>query len=121
MADITKELLSGTPGGGRGVKVVATATPGTTVHDTGTGTVNSDEVWIFASHKHTAVITVTVEFGGTTDPDDLIVMEIPPNVGLVPIVHGLILRGSGSARSIKAFASVANKVTLHGYVNRIVP
>jgi hypothetical protein len=112
--------LSGSPGGGRQIKVAATATPGTTVHSTGVSASVFDELWLWASNTDTAAKKLTIEWGGTTSPDDLIEQTIPPEAGLYPIVQGLRLSGTGAAgRDVKAFCETANVVMVSGHVNRI--
>lgn len=100
------------------IKVVATATAGTTIHTAGSGTTNIDEVWLWATNTDSVARTLTIEFGGTTSPDDTIVVSIPARTGLVLVVPGWPLQ---NALVVKAFASVANVVTVGGFVNRIAP
>lgn len=119
MAALTKVKLSGSTNG-RGIKVAATATAGTTIHATGTSSSILDEVWLYAYNDDTAAILLTVEWGGTSDPDDNIAVSIPAQSGLTLVVPGLILSGTGAAAStVAAFAGTANKVVITGYVNRI--
>ena len=119
MATFTKTLLSGSTRG-RGIKVAATATPGTTIHTTGTSASTIDEVWLYAYNGHSSDVLVTIEYGGTTSPDDTIKVTIPKQSGLVLVAPGLTLTGDGSAGLVvKAFAATADVVTIHGYVNRI--
>jgi hypothetical protein len=119
MAQFTKTLLSGSTRG-RGIKVAATATPGTTIHTTGTSATTIDEVWLYAYNGHSSDVLTTVEFGGTSSPDDTIKVTIPAQSGLVLVAPGLTLTGDGSAGLVvKAFAATTNVVTIHGYVNRI--
>ena len=113
MANFTKELLSGSTNG-RGIKVGATSTPGTMIH-TADGTA-TDEVWIYAMNTSASSETLTLEWGGTTDPDDLIEITLAASPGLTLIVPGLPLDGGVVVR---AFAGTADVVTVHGYVNRI--
>jgi hypothetical protein len=121
MITVSKELLSGSTGG-RAIKVAATGTPGTTIHDTGTSSTTKDELWLWAFNTDTTDRKLTIEFGGTTSPDDLIEVTIPAESGLNLVVSGLVLTGTGAAaRSVKAFAAAANVVGIVGYVNRIVP
>jgi hypothetical protein len=117
MATFTKEELSGSTDG-RGIKVVATATAGTTIHtaQADTGTDNYDEVWLYAVNSDTASIKLTIEWGGTTSPDDTIEMTIGPEEGLVLIIPGMVLQNS---LVVKAFAGSANLIVIHGWVNRI--
>lgn len=114
MASITKEFLSGSTNG-RPVKIAATATPGTTLHTAPSGTTSKDEVTVYLSNTDTVERSVTVEFGGTTSPDDHMRFLVPPGETIlavpgIPINNGLLVR---------AFAAAANVVTATGYVNRI--
>jgi hypothetical protein len=113
--DIIK--LSGSTNG-RQVKVVATATPGTTVH-TATATSNGlDQIWLYAVNSDTASIKLTIELGGTTAPDDLVEVTVPPESGLMSILVGQVLDGGVV---VKAFAASANLVLLSGWVVRKTP
>jgi hypothetical protein len=118
MATYSKVHLSGSTGG-RAIKISATASTGTTVHATGTSSSIIDEVWLYATNTTTLSITLTLEWGGTTSPDDRIVAAIPPN-STVTLIPGHILSGTGSAaRTITAFASTTNVINIFGYINRI--
>ena len=109
----TKQLLSGSTNG-RGIKVVATATLGTTIH-TAHATAK-DEVYLYAYNSDTADVDLTIELGGVTAPDDNIVITLPVKAGRLCIVDGQPLTGGVV---VTAFASSANKVVITGYVNRI--
>lgn len=115
MATFSKQLLSGSTNG-RLVKVVATATAGTTIH-TAHATAQ-DEIWLYAVNSDTTDRKLTIEFGGTSSPDDLIEQTITAESGLVLVVPGLVLTGSVVVR---AFCASANVVMIGGYVNRITP
>lgn len=119
MASFTKTLLSGSTQG-RGIKVVATSSSGTTIHATGTSSSVIDEVWLYAYNSDTTARLLTVQFGGTTSVDDDIRVTIPAQSGLVLVAPGLTLTGTGSAaNTIRAYAAATNVITIHGYVNRI--
>lgn len=121
MATFSKEILSGSTQG-RGILVAATATAGTTIHATGTSTAIEDEVWLYAVNSSTNSVKLTIEFGGTTSPNDLIEFTVLPEDGLYLIVPGLILTGTGSAaNTVRAFAGTASVISIFGYVNRITP
>jgi hypothetical protein len=121
MATFSKQLLSGSTGG-RLIKVAATATPGTTIHATGTSATIIDEVWLYAVNSDSTDRKLTIEFGGTSSPDDLIEFTVKAESGLYLIVPGLILTGDGSsARTISAFCATTNVVMVGGFVNRITP
>jgi hypothetical protein len=119
MATFSKQKLSGSTNG-RGILVAATASAGTTIHATGISSSILDELWLYAYNSDTAAITLTIEFGGTTAPNDNIKLSIPATSGLTLVVPGLILSGTGAAAStVAAFAATANKIVITGYVNRI--
>jgi len=119
MATFTKELLSGSTQG-KAIKVAATASVGTTIHTTGISATIEDEVWLYAYNPTTVSVVLTVQFGGTTSPDNDIKLTIPPTSGLTLVVPGLILTGTGSAGNvIAAYAGTTNVITISGYVNRI--
>jgi hypothetical protein len=119
MPTFTKVLLSGSTQG-KPIKVAATASTGTTVHATGTSATIIDEVWLYAYNSSTGPVALTVEFGGTTAPDQNIKIDIPATSGLTLVVPGLILVGTGAAaNNVTAFAGTADVVTVSGYVNRI--
>lgn len=113
MTTITKTKLSGSTDG-RMVKVAATATAGTTIHAAHASAL--DEVWLWAVNSDTAARKLTIEFGGTTSPDDTIEVTIANESGLVLVVPGLILSNS---TVVRAFCATANVVMLAGFVNRI--
>lgn len=116
---IAKTLLSGSTGG-MPIKVVATATTGTTIHATGTSSSIIDEVWLYATNTSSVTASLTIEFGSTTSPDQNIIIGIPSKTGLSICIAGLTLTGTGAAaRTITAFASTANVINIVGYVNRI--
>lgn len=121
MATFTKTLLSGSTQG-KPIKVAATASTGTTIHATGTSSTTIDEVWLWAQNTDAtaAARKLTVQYGGTTSPDNEIEVTVPAESGLMLVVPGLILTGTGSAaNTIYAYAATANVITISGYVNRI--
>jgi hypothetical protein len=119
MATYSKEFLSGSTQG-KAIKVVATASTGTTIHATGTSATIDDEIWLYAYNSDTAARLLTIQFGGTTAVDNDIKVTIPPQSGLTLVVPGLVLTGTGAAaNTVYAYASTANVITISGYVNRI--
>lgn len=115
MATIVKRKLSGSTDG-KPILVVATATAGTTIHTAVAGTTAGtfDEIWLFAQNNHTGSVTLTIEYGGATAPDQNIILTLASKAGLQLVVPGLILQNT---LVVKAFASVASVVTLSGFVN----
>ena len=118
MATFTKNHLSGSTDG-RLIKVAATATPGTTIHTGPTNTAHFHEIWLYAVNSDTTDRKLTIEFGGTSAPDDLIEFTVRAENGLYLIVPGLVLQGNASALVVRAFAASANVVMIGGYVNEI--
>ena len=116
MAIYSKEKLSGTTNG-KQIKVTATvAGSAITIHTAQSGTTYFDEVWIYATNNDQTPVELTILYGGTTDPDDYITITIPSESGLTLVTPGLILQNS---LIVKAFAGVANKISLSGFVNRV--
>lgn len=117
MATALKRKLSGSTDG-KPIKITQTATAGDTIHTAVAGTIAGtfDEIWLYAYNGHTAAVTLTIEFGGATVPDQNIVLTVNNKVGLTLVVPGLILQ---NGMVVKAFASVANVVTISGWVNSI--
>lgn len=121
MATYTKTELSLSTQG-RPIKVVATSIgSGTPIHTTGTSATTRDEIWLWAWNTDTSARVLTIGFGGTTDPDDLIEVTINPNTSDPKLViPGIPLRGNGSAGlTVSAAGSAANVIVVFGYVNRI--
>jgi hypothetical protein len=119
MATFSKELLSGSTNG-RPIKVAATATAGTTIHTTSSTAGVLDELWIYATNTSVNDEVLTIELGGVSDPDDLIVVGVPgsSDPALVLVVPGVPLTGGVV---IAGFASAADVINVVGYVNRITP
>jgi len=115
MATYSKVKLSGGTTG-KNVKVVATATAGTTIHTAVAGTSDLDEVWLYACNTDSTDRKLTIEYGGATSPDDLTEVTIAAEAGWVLVCPGLLLQ---NGLVIKAFAAAANVVMINGYVNRI--
>jgi hypothetical protein len=120
MATFSKDILSGSTLG-KGVLVGTTASigSGTTIHTANTNTSVTEEIWIYAQNTSSSNVKLTIGFGGTSDPADLMELTVTAEAGLVLVVPGLILKGNSSAAVVRANAATANVVVLHGYVNRI--
>jgi hypothetical protein len=111
----SKRLLSGSTNG-RGIVVDTTGTPGTLIHTSIAGTSSMDEVWIYAINESAAECILTLEWGGTSSPDDTMTVAIQPLSGLQLVAPGLLLNNS---TILRAFASYVDIIMVHGYVNRI--
>jgi hypothetical protein len=101
---------------GRGVKVAATASSGTTIHTATSSTTDCDVVTIYAYNSSGSAVNLTLQWGGTTSVDDDIKLSIPATSGLTLIAPDLVLRNS---LVIRAYAGTADVVTIHGFANRV--
>jgi hypothetical protein len=115
MATFTKKILSGSTDG-KAIKVVQTATAGTTIHTAVSGTSDIDEIWLYAVNSSASAVKLTLEWGEAAAPDGNIELSVAAESGLVLVTAGLLLQNS---LVVKAFAATANVILLHGYVNRI--
>ena len=115
---ITKNDLSASTHG-RPIKVT-TASPidgsDTTIHTAVSGTVDWDEITLFAYNSDAAERELHLGWGGTTLPDDGLIVTIPAKSGWLLVAADLLLRNS---LVVVASASVANVVTVTGYVHEI--
>jgi len=114
--DSRKRNLSASTNG-RGIKVSATASLGTLVHQAlGSPATNEwDEIVLRAVNTSTSSVKLTIEWGGTTAPDDLIEVSIAGESGFIEVIPGHVLNNGAEVR---AFANTADVIVLHGYVNR---
>ena len=114
MATISKGFLSASTHGDF-IKIAATTSAGTLIHQAVNQTDDIDEVYIYACNTHTSVVTLTIEWS-STDVDDNIKVNINPNETVL-VVPGIPIRNN---LEIRGFATEANKVNCFGYVNNIV-
>ena len=121
------DVADATLGGGNYVASPANSTIGTIVHTAVAGTTAGtfDEIWLWATNNHTADVTLTIELGAPAVtallpqyyPSNRIVQTIPFQKGEFLVLPGFIAQ---NGMVIRAVASVANVVTLTGFVNAIV-
>jgi hypothetical protein len=118
MATYSRLGLSGTTNG-RTLHVTGTTSAGAhTLHTAVAGTSAWDEIYIWASNVTGVVATLTIEWGGTSDPGDHIckTLSIPANSPPIPIVTGEVLQNS---LLCKVFAGTASAINITGYIHRI--
>jgi hypothetical protein len=108
----TREPLSGSTHG-RGIKVVATGSTGTTIHTGQASTTLTDVVTLYCCNTDTVTRRVTLEWGGTTAVNDNMIFDVPPK-STVLLVADLIIRNS---LVITAFCDTANITSIFGFVN----
>lgn len=114
--DFKKRKLSASTNG-RGIKVSATATPGTLIHTALPNVAANewDEVWMNVINTSGSPVKLTVEWGGATSPNDLVEITIPAESGFTEVIPGHILQ---NALEVRAFAATADVLIVHGFVNR---
>ena len=101
---------------GRGIKVAATSSAGTTIHTATSSTSDCDVVTLYAYNSSSGAVNLTLQWGGTSTPDDDIKLSIPATSGLTLVVPDMVLRNS---LVVAAYAGTTNVITLHGFVNRV--
>lgn len=118
MTTYSRTLLSGSTNG-RPIPVAATATPGTLIHTAIGSTSGFDEIYLWVSNVTAAAATLTIEWGGVTDPGDHATKQvsIPANSPPIPILAGIVLNNSLVCR---AFSGTASALNITGFVNRIL-
>lgn len=112
-----KRKLSGSIDG-KAIKITQLSTPGDIIHTAVDGITlgTYDEIWLWVYNGYTSNVVLTIEFGGVSVPDQNIITTIAFKSGLVPVVPGFLLQ---NGMVVRAFASIANMVTLYGFVNAI--
>ena len=115
----SRQPLSGSTNN-RPIPVAATATPGTIIHQAINSTVAFDSVNVWASNVTGTAATLTIEWGGVSDPGDHLVKAyiVPANSGPIPLVQGQQMNNN---LNIRAFSGTASAINIVGYVNRITP
>lgn len=115
---VAKRKLSGSTDG-KAVKVVATAVgAATTIHQAQAGQVAGcfDEIWLYAVNNDSVARTLYVCWGGIAGEDIVAVTLNPQSEVPICAVNGWLLQ---NVLYVKAYASAANVVSVHGFVNRI--
>ena len=110
MATFSKQTFS------EGVSLLVTGTTTSfakTIHTVPSNV--KDEIWIYGTNNDVSSVNLTIEFGNNETKNN-IKQSIPATSGLTILIPGLVLTAS---QTVKAFAATTEKITLHGYVNRI--
>lgn len=113
--DYKKRKLSASQDG-RGIKVGATASPGTLIHQASAQVALNewDEIWLSVVNTSSSAVKLTIEWGGTSSPNDHIEQTIPPESGLVEVIPGHVLQ---NGREVRVFAATADVLVVHGFVH----
>lgn len=118
MATFSKTILSGSTDG-KAINVAATSSPGTTIHTGSSTSSDIHELWLYATNYSTNVQWLTVQWGGTASQDEFTI-GVDPNVGLMLVSAGLIIKGNATPNVVRAYASSASTIAILGYVHTIV-
>ena len=111
----SRQLLSFSTNG-LGIQIVNTVVGSAdSIHQAVSGSVNFDEIHLWAFNRHTSAVDLSIAFGGIS-AKDLVQVSIPKDDGLFAIINGQNLNGG---LTVKAFASVANVITIFGFVTRL--
>jgi hypothetical protein len=75
-------------------------------------------VWMFASNVTAVAATLTIEWGGVTDPTHLSIKaySIAANSAPIPIMTGQVIK---NAKVIKAFSGTASAINITGYAIQV--
>ena len=118
MPIFSSQILSGSTGGGA-IAVIATASPGTTLHSVATGANIFEDVYLDAYSQATTDRILTTELGGTATTfrsEHL----IPAQGGPIRVMAGHRFQ-SATTLVIRAFATVTGGLLIGGAVNRATP
>lgn len=118
MATFAKTKLSGSTNGQQILVTAITNGTAQTIHTAvaSTGANTWDEVWLYAYNDNVTAVLLTILWGGTSEPANAIRVTLAGQSGRLLICDGMILQNS---LLVKAYASVASKVTIDGFVNSI--
>jgi hypothetical protein len=104
---------------GKAIKVSATASPGTSIHQATNTAGNFDDITLYAYNSDSADRELTLQWGGVATPDNDIKVTVPAKAGLFCVVSGLRLDGG---QSVLAYcAAAANVITITAVVSRYAP
>jgi hypothetical protein len=120
MATFTKIPLSASA---QGTGIFLGNEPSTvTLHQTGTSSTVLDEVWIYLSNNNT-FFDAQVQIRINTNPAPPIAVTLPGGTGLILVIPGLIVCGTGSAAGVISAteSSYGGGTYAFGFVNRITP
>jgi hypothetical protein len=116
MAIFSRVPLSESPNGVP-IAVAATSTPGTLIHSAIGATNAQDEIYLEVANITSNPVTLTLEWGGVLTVNHLVdSLTIPPNSPPLSVACGQMLNGG---LVVRAYASVANALTVTGKAYRI--
>lgn len=118
MATITKNLLSGSVNGKSILVAATTSGSATPIHTAVAGTASLDEIYLYAYNDATSSLAVNILWGSTTEPNDVTRLTVSAQSGRTLVMDGRLLN---NGLIVKAYATVANVITIDGFCNTITP
>ena len=115
MATITKFHLSNSTNG-RPILVAASTSGSATQVHTASASGFLDEVYLYAHNGGANSLTMSLNVGGQSEPQDLVRVVLNPYQGRYLMLDGKLV---SSSSVIYAYASLANSASVDGFVNRI--
>jgi hypothetical protein len=116
MATFTKQKLSGSTNGKQILITATTNGAAQTIHTAVAGTSSFDEIWLYAFNDSANIVNLALLWGGTTEPDNLILIPVPSQAGRVCVVDGMLLQ---NGLLVKAYAVAGSVIVVDGFVNNI--
>ena len=116
MATYTKLPLSASNNGQNILISATTSGSGVNLHTALSGTSSLDEVYIYGYNDATSSILLSLNWGSVSESVSVCRALISPQVGRTLVIDGKLIQ---NGLTIKAYASVANFITVDGFVNRI--
>src|SRR5882724_10873274 len=109
----TKQMLSGSVNG-KQIKITATTSgSANNIHTAVAGSGSFDEIWLYAYNDFTGSVTLNLNWGGTTEPDNKITVTVPSLSGRTLVCDGMLLN---NGLTVKAYAATANEIMIDGFV-----
>ena len=109
----------------RGIKITTTASAGDTVHSAQSSTTLPDHVTLQIENTDTSDRPYTVQWGGTTSPDDKITGFVPAGMCVTvcdkkPIRNALVVKVFSGTITVAgvSYTGAANVLVAHGHVQR---
>lgn len=109
----------------RGIKVTTTASPGDTVHTGQASATLPDHLTLQITNTDTADRPYTIQWGGTTSPDDKLSGYVPSGMTITvcekkPIRNSLVVKVASISATVNGISltGAANVLVAHGHVQR---
>ena len=104
---------------GKNIKITTTSGTWTLIHTWPTTTTTYHEIWLYATNTGTTNRKLTIQWGWTTSPDDLIEVTIPAESWMMLVIPWFKLKGNATALTVTAIAETANVININWYYHEI--